>query len=492
MIELAEITKCYGAVRALDRVDLKIHPGEVLALAGENGSGKSTLVKILAGVVRPDSGTMTLDGEPVTWHRPDDALRHGISLVGQELALMPDLPTYENACLPLLRRRAMKVVDRRSLIRRTAAVFERLGRPDIDPVLPVRSLDTTERSVVQLAQALVTDPRLLLLDEATSRLGSADVRFVFDVVRRLREQGVATVLITHRISEMTELADRASVLRDGVHVGDLSRDNLTERELVRLMVGRDITPEHRAARTHEDGPSLNVQDLVVAGTHHPVDLTVRAGETVGLAGLVGAGRTELLETIAGLRRPANGSVAANGSDVPPGIRAARRCGIGLVPEDRHAQGLVIDGSVHQNLTLSHWNWHRTVRHRRERSRSRELVTDFGVKVRDLAQPASALSGGNQQKVVMARVLADEPEVLLLDEPSRGVDVGAREEIYRLVAAQADRGMAVLVASSEIAELLAVCDRVLVMHERRIVGELEGEALTEENIGWLSAGGEETP
>ncbi|MGW0037579.1 sugar ABC transporter ATP-binding protein [Gordonia sp. NPDC003376] len=489
-VVMRSITKRYGRVVALDGVGVGIGDGEIVAVAGENGSGKSTLMKVLAGVVSADGGTIEIDGTPVRWRNPLDAARSGIALVPQEPALFDELRVYENVTTPLLRGAACMVMGRRRLVDRCRAAFERLGITDIDPMATLGSLSVADQSRTALAQALVTAPRVLILDESTSRLGAADAEAMLGSVRALRDQGMSVVIITHRISEMTSTADRVTVLRDGTHVGDLDAAGLTEAELVRMMVGRDIAA--RIGSASEPGAVvLDVDGLVVQGTTEPVSLTLRAGETVGLAGLVGAGRTELLETLAGARRRIGGTVAVAGIPVGTGIGNARRAGIGLVPEDRGAQGLVRSASVHENHTLGSLHWHAPVRHRTMHDRTRSAIASFGVKTDDIHVPVSALSGGNQQKVVVSRVLAQDPRILLLDEPSRGIDVGAREEIYTIIGRQAALGMGVLVASSEIAELLAVCDRVLVMRDRRIVGDLCGDDLTEDNIGRLSAGMRET-
>jgi rhamnose transport system ATP-binding protein len=488
-IELAGISRSFGAVRAVAGVSCTLNPGEIVALAGENGSGKSTLMKILAGVVSPDEGTITIDGEPHRWHRPADAQRAGIALVAQEPTLLPDLPVHENVMLPLLRQRLARPVRRKELARRAAEQLERLGVDGIDPLAPMAGLSVAEQSFVEIAKALVTEPRLLVLDEATSRLGPDDVEALFATLRRQVDHGLGVVLITHRIEEMTSTADRAVVLRDGHLVGELPRAGLTEAALVRLMVGRDIAPQTPDQSAIAAGGGLDVEDVLVGGAPEPVLLSVRPGEIVGLAGLVGAGRTELLEALAGARPRAEGAVTVDGVQVAAGsVAAARRAGIGLVPEDRHRQGLVLAASVDENYGMGRHRWHGSARRRSGRAGATAAVEQFGIKAGGVDNPVSSLSGGNQQKVVVARALAAAPRVLLLDEPSRGVDIGAREDIYRIIAEEAARGVAVLVASSEIAELLAVCHRVLVMHQRRIVGELAGEDLTEDRIGHLCAGG----
>lgn len=490
MITLSGITKRYGAVTALDEVSLTIRPGEVIALAGENGSGKSTLVKVLSGVVVPDSGRIEIDGEAVRFAEPRDALDRGIGIVAQELTVVPALPVYENVMLPVLRGRAMQVFNRNVMIARTKEVLQRLGLERIDPRRRVEQLGPVEQTFVEIAKALVTDPRVLILDEATSRLSEEEVVSVLAMVRGLRDQGLSTIMITHRIAEMTSTADRAVVLRDGEFAGELSQDELDEAKLVRLMVGRDLQSRQRDDQNDAASPEVLVATgLRVERDGPAVDLTVGAGEIVGLAGLVGAGRTELLECLYGVRPRRGGSVTVAGEPVAPSsVRRSLQAGLSLVPEERRGQGLIVGDSIENNYHLGTPPWYRLVRRRRMRKETRAAIARFGVKASNVQAGVSTLSGGNQQKVVIARALSSEPRVLLLDEPTRGVDVGAREEIYDIVREQARSGMGVLLASSDMTEILGVADRVLVMHEHQIVGELRNTDITEENIGLLSAGG----
>ena len=490
MISLSGITKRYGAVTALEDVSLSIRPGEVIALAGENGSGKSTLVKVLSGVVVPDGGRIEIDGEEARFAEPKDAIDRGIGLVAQELTVVPSLSVYENVMLPIMRGRAARVVNRRELIARTRALLERLGLGRIDPRRRVELLGPVEQTFVEIAKALVTEPRVLILDEATSRLSADEVVSVLALVRELREQGLTTIMITHRIAEMTTTADRAVVLRDGRFAGELPRAELDEEKLVRLMVGRDLKAKKREERPATSGAGVLVAEGIRVERDGPeVGLSVEAGEIVGLAGLVGAGRTELLECLYGLRPRHGGRLSVAGSPVAPSsVRRAIDAGLTLVPEERRGQGLIVGDTIENNYHLGSPPWHRLVRRRRMRRETREAIARFGVKARDVLAGVSTLSGGNQQKVVIARSLSGSPRVLLLDEPTRGVDVGAREEIYDIIRQQAGSGMGVLLASSDMTEILGVADRVLVMHEHRIVGELRGDEITEENIGLLSAGG----
>ena len=471
---------------ALDDVELSIAPGEVVALAGENGSGKSTLAKLLAGVLRPDRGELVVDGQPCEFAGPREALDAGIALVAQEPTAVPQLSVAENVLLGDIRnprRRFRRRAQQRAAVPLLAAVGL-----EIDPARPFASLSSGERELAEVAKALAARPRLLVLDEATSRL--PDPERLFEVVERLREDGVSTVFITHRLSEIRRLADRAVVLRDGRLVGEVAGSDMTDERLSTMMVGRDPADAFRPGDREEPGRDrLLVESLVVGGAARPASLAVRAGEVVGLAGLMGAGRTELLETIAGVRRCRGGSVSVDGRRVRGGsIRHALAAGIALVPEDRMTQGIVPAASISDNLALRPAPPLLPAPRRRERIDAQSAIDRLGIRAAGVEAPLRTLSGGNQQKVVLARALAHRPRVLLLDEPTRGIDVGARFEIYAVIDRLVQDGVAVVVASSELLELLGLCDRILVLHERAIAGELARDDATEERLALLSAGG----
>jgi ABC-type sugar transport system ATPase subunit len=486
MLAARAINKSYGGVRALVDVDFSIEPGEIVALAGENGSGKSTLAKILAGVVQPDGGELLLDGESCSFARPRDALDHGITLVAQELTAVPQLSVGENVLLS----RLPKPLGRFSRRRFDALAREALARAGlaIDPRRSFSSLKPGEREFVEVAKALAAEPRYLILDEATSRFGERDVERLFALLRRLRESGVSTILITHRLKEICEIADRGVVLRDGNRVGELARDELSERRLSSMMVGRELREFFHKQRVEIGPPLLQVEALVVAGTQEPVALEVRAGEIVGLAGLVGSGRSELLETMFGVRRAQGGRLLVEGRQVALGSpRRALAAGLALVPEDRHRQGLNLVACIRENIAMGTWRLVLADRGR-ERRLSLEAVRRLRIHAAGIEAPVRSLSGGNQQKVVVARCLTRRPRVLLLDEPTRGIDVGAKEEVFEFVGEMVAEGVGILIVSSEMVELLGICDRILVMHEQRIVGELSRAEATEERIAFLSAGG----
>jgi len=486
VLEVRRTSRSYGLVRALIDVDFAIGEGEIVALAGENGSGKSTLAKIVAGAIPADEGELLVDGEPRSFSRPRDALDAGIALVTQEPTACPAMSVAENLLLTQMPRAYSPFRRRR---------YNALARPlletvdvHVDPAAPFASLKPGDRELVEVGKALAANPRVLILDESTSRLGEADVARLFGLLRRLRERGTSTILITHRLPEIVDLADRAIVLRDGRNVGALSREELSEDRLISMMVGRELTDYYHKRELPPGEPVLRVEELVADGASAPVSFTVNAGEIVGLAGLVGAGRTELLETIFGVRRSHGGRVVVNGAPVRSGSpRVALEKGIALVPEDRHQQGLNLSGSVRENIAMGTWRVHSASR-RRERLVSRRAAEQLRIRTAGVEASIRTLSGGNQQKVVIARCLTREPRVLLLDEPTRGIDVGAKAEVFALMADLLERGMAIVMVSSDMLEILGLSDRILVMHERSIVGELSRAEATEERIVYLSAGG----
>jgi rhamnose transport system ATP-binding protein len=487
VLRATSIVKRYGAVTALAGVDLTVGPGEIVALAGENGSGKSTLAKVIAGAVGPDGGTIELEGRPCVFGRPRDAIDRGIALVAQELTAVPELSVAENVLLTQLPR-PYRRFSRARLAGRAVELLGLVG-VDCDPRAPFSSLRSGDRELVEVAKALAARPRLLILDEATSRLGEDVVSRLFELIRRLREAGTSTLLITHRLPEICELADRAVVLRDGDVVGELAREELAEETLSRLMVGRELKEFFHKRAVGASAPVLEVDGLVADGAGAPVTFTVHGGEIVGLAGLVGSGRSELLETIAGARRAPAGSVRVEGAPVPCGSPgAAIAAGIALVPEDRHRQGLVLDATIRENVSLGRWRATRRAGRGQETADADAAVVRLRIKTADVEAPVRSLSGGNQQKVVIGRCLAQSPRVLLLDEPTRGIDVGAKEEIFRLVGDMVEAGLAIVLVSSDLLEILGLCDRVLVMHERAVVAELPRAEASEERIAFLSGGG----
>jgi ABC-type sugar transport system ATPase subunit len=495
-ILLAEgMHKRYGGVHALRGATLSVRPAEVHALMGENGSGKSTLLRILSGQLAPDAGSIHFAGQPTWFRTPTEALRQGIATVTQETTLAPDLSIAENIFLGHRMARRAGFVDWRTTRVRARAAIERLGL-DLDPSMPVRRLRPDLRQMVEIARALSIDARVLILDEPTSSLMDDEVASLFAAVRKLRDDGVSTIFVSHRIDEVFELADRISVLRDGRSVGESTTAALDRPRLIHLMVGRELEEETqaeqgRAATTTHGRPALRVRGLTVPGAFSDVDLDVGSGEIVGVAGLVGAGRSELLEAIFGLRSPSAGTIEVDGERrALNSPRHAIRSRIGFVPADRKTQGLVLTMSVRENLVMATTSGVPRLAHPRAAHESPvvdDAIGSLQIKAHSPSVPVSTLSGGNQQKVVLGKWLASKPSVLMLDEPTRGVDVGAKAEIYRLLLAATRDGIAVLVSSAETPELRLLCDRIAVMFRGRIVAWLTREEATEARIAHFAGG-----
>ena len=467
---------------ALDDVSVTIRPGEVHALVGENGSGKSTLLRVAAGVLRPSAGQIAVGGEPREFHRPADATAHGIVLVTQEGTLLPDLSVAENIFVGRLHRRRGQVMWS-SMRRRATELLASLG-VDVDPDRIARTLGPDLRQLVEIARALSYDSRFVLLDEPTSALDLTETGRLLGTIRRLADSGIGVVFVSHRMVELLEVADRFTVLRDGKRVGTRERAETDESWLVRAMVGRDLHPVAPPdAPPLEREAVLDVRGLRDAGGRvRDVSLRVAPGEIVGLAGLVGAGRSELLETILGLRPRIEGEVLVGGRPVPRGVRGALRRGLVLVPEDRKQQAVLANRSVHENATLTLPVTRGLVRRRlRETRAAVPWLERLDVRYAGLEQSMAALSGGNQQKVLLARAMLIDPRLLMLDEPTRGIDLGAKQRIYEAIIALAGSGIGVLVASSELPELLAICHRVIVIREGRVVSELTQAELSEEAV-----------
>jgi rhamnose transport system ATP-binding protein len=489
-LEFAHLSKSFGAVQALRDVSLAIRTGEAHAIVGENGAGKSTLLKALAGILRPDHGEIRLDGVALHLAEPREALAAGIGLVYQETLAFPNLSAAANIFVGReltggfgrLRKEAMRV--------QAAELLERLHAPfSVDT--PAGSLTVGHRQLLQVARALAFECRVLALDEPTTALGESEVDHLFRILDRLRREGVTLIYVSHRLREVFRLCDRITVLRDGRHAGTFDRTGVTEHEIVHAMVGRDI-PE-RAAREGRavDAPArLRLRGFGRPPGFDDVTLEVRAGEIVGLFGLIGSGRSELLETAAGVHRAERGQLFVDGERLAAtSPRRASRAGIVLVPEDRQQQSLFPNLSLRDNLVLPKaelsgaWRVRRT-----ERATARAMVERWRIKAPSIDARPDALSGGNQQKVALARWLATGPRVLLLDEPTKGVDVGAKFEIHGMIREMADGGAACLVASSDLPEILSLADRILVMREGRLRGELAAADADETRVMRLAATG----
>jgi ABC-type sugar transport system ATPase subunit len=474
ILRAERVHKRFGGVHALRGAGLSVHPGEVHALVGENGSGKSTLLKILDGRLKPDEGEV-VGGERV-------------ATVSQETTLAPDLSIAENIFLGHRMARRAGVIDWRATRANAARALERLGLA-LDPAVPVRRLRPDQAQMVEIARALSMDARVLILDEPTSSLTDDEVQALFAAMARLREQGVAVIFVSHRLNEVFAVADRITILRDGQTVAAGPASQFDREKLIGLMVGRELADAAPTAHEAKD-VVLRTRGLTLPGFFADVDLEVSRGEIVGLAGLVGAGRTELLESLFGLHRP-RGVVELDGREVryrQP--RDAIRDGVALVPADRKRQGLVLDRSVRDNLLMASTSGGFRLRHPRA---SRELATvgaamnDLQIRAHSAGAPVATLSGGNQQKVVLGKWLETKPRLLMLDEPTRGVDVGAKGEIYRLLFEARTRGIGILISSSEIPELLTLCDRVVVMFRGGVAASLGRADATEALIAHHAGG-----
>ncbi|NUT37818.1 MAG: sugar ABC transporter ATP-binding protein [Hamadaea sp.] len=484
-LRVVGVGKRFGPVHALSAVTLDFAAGAVTALLGENGAGKSTLVRIIAGEHHPDSGELLLDGAPVRLRSPSDGRRAGIRVISQEPEIVPHVTVAENVALGVLPRRRGRLVDRGRLRDRVRADLDRLGVAHLlDPSALGRELTPAQRQLVEILRAVSGDSRVIAFDEPTSSLSDQETDALFDVIRRFAAEGRTIIYVSHRLAEVFRLADHIAVLRDGTVAGTAAAGDVDESAVVRMMVGRDVG--ERFARRHAPASAVVLAVEGVTTDHvHDVDLRVRAGEVVALAGLVGAGRSELCRALAGDLPIRAGRVSVDGREVTlRGPRDALRAGIAYAPEERKEQALLLQRPVKDNITLAvlrRLSRGRFVRQAEERRLAAGYAERLRIRTPSLSQEAGRLSGGNQQKVVIARWLAARPKVLLLDEPTRGVDVGAKAEIYRLVAELAQAGLAIVVVSSELPEVLGLADRIAVMQRGRITGELDHGAASEEAI-----------
>lgn len=491
ILEVRGVGKQFPGVRALHNVDFDLGAGEVVALLGENGAGKSTLMKILAGVQPPDSGQILVDGEPVTIRNVHDAMGYGIALIHQELNLCDNLDIAANIFLGREPRK-FGMIDEGKMRAESADVLKRVGL-DVLPTHALSDLTIGHQQLVEIAKALSTNARILIMDEPTSSLTGHETERLFQVVKQLRSEGVSIIYISHRLGEVKELADRVVVLRDGENAGHLAREDINHDNMVRMMVGRDIS-QFYARQAHEPGSVvLEVKELVTpAHPEHTLSFAVRSGEIVGVAGLVGAGRTEMLQVLFGVDEALGGAVEIDGESVQfKNPRDAIEAGLALVPEDRKQQGLVLEMSVKHNIGLPGLRRHAKAKSmlnaRQESDDTTEMIAAMRIRTPNAEQVSQFLSGGNQQKVVLGKWLSLAPRVLLLDEPTRGIDVGAKEEIYQLMEKLAADGVAILFVSSEMEEVLGMSDRTLVMHEGCLTGELKRDELSEEAIMQLATG-----
>ena len=489
-LRLSGIAKAFGGIQVVRGVSLDVRRGEILALCGENGAGKSTLAKILAGEIAPDVGSITLDGQPI--HLPDPATAHrlGIAVIYQELNYVPTLTVAENVLLGRLPGRG-PIVDWDAVNREARAILAPLA-PHLDPRLPVAALPVAERQVVEIARALSLDARVIVMDEPTAALSQQEVGRLFELVRRMASSGVSTVYISHRLDEVFSLADRVAVLRDGALVGVWAVGQTNRAEVVRAMVGRSVEELYPRRESTPGEPLLEARGLTRGEKLIDVSLSVRAGEIVGIFGLLGSGADVLVKVLFGAMRADRGEVIVGGRSLGlPSPGRARRAGIALVPAERKEEGLVLGMNVRENLSLStlsvisEWGF---IKQRAERIRAIDMVRALQVRTPGIEAPVSQLSGGNQQKVVLGRWLQARPRVFVLEEPTRGIDVGAKVEVYRLMENLAERGAAILLVSSELPEILSMSDRILTIANGRLTAEYQRGAVTQEEVLDSAIGG----
>ena len=493
LLELVSVSKTYPGVKALDRVGLRVERGEVLALIGENGAGKSTLMKILGGVVEPSEGVIRIDGAEQAQLTVAGAMAAGIAFVHQELNLFDNLDVAANVMIgrePVFGG-PLKLIDRTALGAKVTPLLRRLG-VDFEATTPVALLSLAQRQLVEIAKALSLEARIVIMDEPTSSLTASETARLLKVIAELKAGGVAVIFISHRLNEVEHCADKVVVLRDGAVVGELARGEIGHDAMIRMMIGRDLKSLYIPPKSAPGGAVLEIAGFrTSAHIGHPLDLSLYAGEILGMAGLVGAGRTELACAIFGVDRPAGGEVRLEGRKVS--IRTPRDAidhGIFLVPEDRKRSGLVLESSVNENISLANlaaFARGLLIRTGAERRNAAEQRTALDIRTASIDTLVGTLSGGNQQKVVLAKWLSMTPKVVIFDEPTRGIDVGSKSEIYSLMRGLADSGVAVLMISSDMEEVIGVSDRIVVMREGRIGGFLERAEFSEENVMRLAVG-----
>lgn len=483
---MSGISKGFPGVQALQDVSLDLGAGEVLALVGENGAGKSTLMKILGGIYTPDAGKILLDGRQQQISSVGAAKAIGIALIHQELMLAPNLTAAGNIFLGTELRKwgALCGIDRATMNAASGRLLTLIGL-DVAPTTPLRRLTTGQRQMVEIAKALNQNPRLIVMDEPTSSLTTRESERLFAIIDDLRSADVGIIYISHRIEEILRIADRIAVLRDGKRVGALDAATTDHDEIVSMMVGRELSKWFPKRPRQASRPLLELSDVIVSGAAQPISFTALKGEILGFAGLVGSGRTELMRVLFGVDRPQAGRMRLDSAPYAPQSPAeAIARGVYLAPEDRKQHGLVLGMTVAQNITLpdiANYGTRGRLARGVERQKAGEQVQRLGIKTPTLGQRTVHLSGGNQQKIVLAKWLAMEPRVLILDEPTRGIDVGAKAEIYAHMASLAKAGITILMVSSEMEEIIGMSDRVVVLHERRMAALLDRDALSEETI-----------
>lgn len=489
-VEMQSISKHFGGVQALKNVDFRLRRGEVRALLGENGAGKSTLMKILAGAVSADSGIIEIDGKPATIRSPKDSRDLGVSIIYQEFVLAPQLSVAENIFLDRLSEKS-GIVNWKKINAAAKKLLMEMGFDMIDPRKQVGSMPVAYQQIVEICKSLSQDAHILILDEPTAVLTFGEIERLFGIVKKLKDCGWGIIYISHRLEEVFQICDTATILKDGEFVGEYDVNTLTKRELVNLMVGRTMN-NYYPARDHNIGKTvLSVSHLAAGSSVKDVSFYVRAGEVLGISGLVGAGRTESMRAIFGIDKIDSGEILLNGKSVRfSSPDAAVKAGIGFLPEDRKNEGVVLSQSIRFNTTLSNigsFSRFGINSYSKERKIAEELLTKLHTKYGGLEDPVSSLSGGNQQKVALAKWLAANCQVIILDEPTRGVDVGAKSEIYSIINSLAQDGAAVIMISSEMEEIINMCDRAVVMRQGIVTGELDKKELNEQGLIALAMG-----
>ena len=490
LLEVVNVSKGFPGVVALDDVQLRVRPGSVLALMGENGAGKSTLMKIIAGIYQPDSGELRLRGKPVTFAGPLAALQAGIAMIHQELNLMPHMNIAENIWIGREQLNALHMIDHREMFRCTAQLLERL-RINLDPQELVGNLSIAERQMVEIAKAVSYNSDILIMDEPTSAITDKEVAHLFSIIADLKSQGKGIIYITHKMNEVFSIADEVAVFRDGAYIGLQRADSMDGDSLISMMVGRELNQLFPVRENLLGELLLSVRDLSLDGVFKGVSFDLHAGEIMGIAGLMGSGRTNIAETIFGITPSSGGEIQLDGLPVritSPNMAIEK--GFALLTEDRKLTGLFPCLSVLENMEMAilpHYAGNGFIQQKALRALCEDMCKKLRVKTPSLEQCIDTLSGGNQQKALLARWLMTNPRVLILDEPTRGIDVGAKVEIYRLISFLASEGMAVIMISSELPEVLGMSDRVMVMHEGELMGTLDRSEATQERIMQLASG-----
>jgi len=494
IVEMQQISKAFPGVQALDMVDFTCTAGEVHAVVGENGAGKSTLMKILSGAYKPDSGSIIYRGEKISFTSPRDAQRHGIAIIYQEFNLLPDLTVAENIFLGREPQKKMGFIDNAQLYERSEGLLKGLGM-SLDLYALVAELGVAKQQMVEIAKALSQNADVIMMDEPSAVVSGKELESLFSIIRSLKENGKTVIYISHRIDEIFHIAERATVLKDGKLVGTVNTSDVDKAEIIRMMVGRNLSetfpPRRRKAERRE---VLSVENLCSGTLLRNITFKISSGEILGIAGLVGAGRTELARALFGADPVDSGEVYLRGEKLKKGspkVSIAR--GVGFITEDRAKDGIVHSLSVRKNLTMAILDRIKRlffIRERKEKDLSNDLVNQFNIIAPSIEQEVRYLSGGNQQKVILAKWIGIEPSLLIMDEPTRGIDVGAKSEVYMLMRQLADQGTAIIMISSELPEIIGMSDRILVMHDGRITGELAPEKATEEQILMLATGQKE--